>query len=799
MSYNCNRTPDNQFPCQCDSFEHPLKLNIGAGLTELPRQIASFSEFRQAMLYAIRPADASEKHKLSLLKWKARHNDDLGIMLLEMWAYVCDAVSFYDKVIAQEVYLRTANQRPSLRRLVALLGYLPKPAVGSIVFLSAIAEGRKLLKLPAGTAFRSKGFDGNPPQVFELEQEQLIHPLMNQWPVLPPVINTNTASNPTSILILPASNIKADNPLLIIDNDEAGYSQVRFVQQVSNHTGSDGKLYRKIEFDDAINLPKGYVLDGIKLFTPIQHTGLWTVDVLGNAATISADQRTIVLDGVHASIKAGQYIVVTRNEQCRWFKVSQASVTTRKLSAGEKVVINRTEFETPGITIPVTQLVLDKGLNSKYLTLTPASTWHEAIKAELTVYFDMQIPGVIANEPAGFLTDTDQIIFGEKPELPVEHYTTSTFFLLDKNQQGVQLNGELNYSRPGLQPGMGEKWSPALTMPVEAFGNVIKATRGETVLNEILGSGNASLSYQTYQLKKKPLTYFATPSMADDQGVSNTLKVYVNGVRWKEVRGFYNKKPDEQVYIVRQNDEGDSFITFGDGNRGMRLPTGTDNIIATYRYGAEEATPPAGTVTQISKPVTGLTEVNNPLSAEGGGGRELPEQLRTYAPKSILTLGRVVSILDADAIAHSVPGVRAAQVEWRWHGEQQCPVMVIWYSGKPGIEDTLKKRIRALSDPALLVKVELAMALPLTISIDVHIDDRFITDEVLVNVRNTLVNKENGLLTPENIGIGAPVFRSKIFSAVQSVSGVLSVRHILWNGQSFTGFARSPGQEDILI
>ena len=38
--------------CRCDTFEHPAPLEIAAGLPVLPRQIAGFPEFRQAMLAA---------------------------------------------------------------------------------------------------------------------------------------------------------------------------------------------------------------------------------------------------------------------------------------------------------------------------------------------------------------------------------------------------------------------------------------------------------------------------------------------------------------------------------------------------------------------------------------------------------------------------------------------------------------------------------------------------------------------------------------------------------------------------
>ena len=118
--------------CRCDTFEHPTQLLIPAGLSELPRQIAGFPEFRRALLAAIRRYPA-------LSNWRGRSVDDFGIMLLEMWAYVADVQAFYDQVLANESYVRTARQRSSLRRLTGRLGYVPKPAVAADVSLAILA------------------------------------------------------------------------------------------------------------------------------------------------------------------------------------------------------------------------------------------------------------------------------------------------------------------------------------------------------------------------------------------------------------------------------------------------------------------------------------------------------------------------------------------------------------------------------------------------------------------------------------------------------------------------------------
>jgi hypothetical protein len=97
--------------CRCNSLAHPPKLKIAAGLDTIPRQVASFAQFRRAMLAALH-------HHGELAAWRARDEDDLGVMLLEMWAYVCDVLAFYDEIIAHESYVRTARRRASLRKLV---------------------------------------------------------------------------------------------------------------------------------------------------------------------------------------------------------------------------------------------------------------------------------------------------------------------------------------------------------------------------------------------------------------------------------------------------------------------------------------------------------------------------------------------------------------------------------------------------------------------------------------------------------------------------------------------------------
>src|SRR5215469_2941130 len=164
--------------CPCDVLVHPPPPDIPPGLAVLPRQWAGFLEYRRAMLGET-PLHAP------LAAWRARGAGDLGVMLLEMWAYVLDVVGFYDARTATESYIRTAVLPLSQRQLVSLLGYHPKPAVSAAATLAVQADGADPVVLAAGTAFRSEAFGDQPPQIFETDADATIWPQRNSWRLAP--------------------------------------------------------------------------------------------------------------------------------------------------------------------------------------------------------------------------------------------------------------------------------------------------------------------------------------------------------------------------------------------------------------------------------------------------------------------------------------------------------------------------------------------------------------------------------------------------------------------------------------
>lgn len=84
--------------------------------------------------------------------WNTGSEGDFGVMLLELFAYVGDILSYYTDRVAQEAYLPTATQRLSLFNIAAMLGYVPSngvPASGTITFVTE--DPGVAVIVPAGT------------------------------------------------------------------------------------------------------------------------------------------------------------------------------------------------------------------------------------------------------------------------------------------------------------------------------------------------------------------------------------------------------------------------------------------------------------------------------------------------------------------------------------------------------------------------------------------------------------------------------------------------------------------------
>jgi uncharacterized phage protein gp47/JayE len=101
-----------------------------------------------------------EGYKASLLdyasrafpQWNPGSEGDFGVLMIELFSYLADSLSYYGDRLQQESYLPTATQRLSLLNISDLLGYTPSnglPATGSVTFQTA--NPGPAVTVPAGT------------------------------------------------------------------------------------------------------------------------------------------------------------------------------------------------------------------------------------------------------------------------------------------------------------------------------------------------------------------------------------------------------------------------------------------------------------------------------------------------------------------------------------------------------------------------------------------------------------------------------------------------------------------------
>jgi hypothetical protein len=127
-----------------------------------------YASFRQVIL-----------DRLSLLMptWQENHVPDIGIMLIEVLAYVGDYLSYYQDAVATEAYLDTALQRISVRRHARLVDYQMHEGCNARTWLTiCAAEASPPTVAPQEIRFSTELENGNT-ETFEPLTSSLAQPI----------------------------------------------------------------------------------------------------------------------------------------------------------------------------------------------------------------------------------------------------------------------------------------------------------------------------------------------------------------------------------------------------------------------------------------------------------------------------------------------------------------------------------------------------------------------------------------------------------------------------------------------
>lgn len=740
-----------------------------------------------------------------LALWSA--GNELGLSIPEFWAYIGDVLGVYNKSIAADALLTTAQSRAALRRLGCLLGYKPRPAVGAKDEIAVLLAKGSSFGL-SQTAYRATPSKSLNAQVFEASGGRASEFKANEFAVSL-VREEKIGALAEEGLLLDASTAAAvrGRPVLFAWLERFVALHATEIVNVDPEICADGHNYIRLQVSEGPHIEALVQYQDVAVLSPSQEAYARTLLLGGNNAfpievgpdlteaefmfgngffgltpgghkgsqkhSISADvfasvdktQSRVELDSVYRSISAGSYIIVQYNA---YYSAHQV---TKTLEMQVNVLI---DGKPVGPLLPITQLIVYPAINTKVVLVDAPGP--------LIVHYNMHDVGRLMRVAHTDLTPDlvlDKPLALEGVHSPIPNPPTE-FILEDANGRGVLVEGKLAVSPSGaatLKVTKGD-WTGGLRVPVKAYGNVVHITRGETIENEVLGDGDQSQPYQTFHLARSPLTYLPSDT---PRGITSTLEIRVDGVLWHERPSFYGARPNDPVYIVRHDDDQNTIITFGDGVRGLRLPTGSRNVRATYRHGAGADAPAPGAINQIVKGAPGLMYVRSPIQARGGADAESIRDIRRNAPASALVLGRCVSLADFQARVAGIPGILNSKVEYAWDEVSLTAGVKVWYvPNVPGTDMSkdIVANLRAMSEPGLVIRAAAATPVESALFINLEIDPDYLPADIEAAVQAALLDPETGLLAPENTPIGGPLARSAFVAVARAIPGVLDVTSV---------------------
>jgi predicted phage baseplate assembly protein len=282
---------------------------------------------------------------------------------------------------------------------------------------------------------------------------------------------------------------------------------------------------------------------------------------------------------------------------------------------------------------------------------------------------------------------------------------------------------------------------------------------------------------QSFTLAKSPLTYLSSGA-----GWTSTLSVHVDGIQWQEVPSFYGQGPDARVFVVtRSADQSVTTLTFGDGANGARLPTGSGNVVADYRYGSGAASPPAGRLTTIGQPQPNLAAMLNPVAVSGGTDPQSPDDVRVDAPASVATFGRAISASDYELVAARAPGVSRAAASWVFDPGRQRTLVSLWVGDDEAAVSAARAALIGAEDPNRPIVVIPAIGIELALSCQLVVAADQEVAPVVALATSAVGNGAGGLFSPTRMGIGQRLYRSAVTAAL-SVPGVVAVHDLQITG-----------------
>jgi hypothetical protein len=799
----------------------PKPIANRPSLRRIDYRIGTYSDFRDALL---RKLDQDPV----LAPWSYRGSDDPGIALMEAASILGDILTFYQDVYANELYLPTATLPQSIAGLVRLVGYRLSPGVGGRGVFAFEVSGSKPVAIPADFPITADLTGLPDTATFETVAEITAIPALGKFalysPFTVPSITNGTSKFAIGTAQLTAAGVTLEksNRLMLIDpsGGSAPYHQVAVIDKVEPRFEQTEITVKGAWLGSATPTVTAYKLgrdfrhfgyNASAKETVVDSSGTAHQQDVGFGRTVGrvfillttghvynpiATPAYFALDSAVDDISAGTTFLIGL-DVIPFFGGAGGPVFVPR----QAVSVQKASLSLGSLTGASTVIQLDELVTSGFNDSTDIRSVeiHETTAGPLTLTSPR-------NPIAG---PTSQLYFFGNGQDYQALAGRSVQFQRNKPAPGQpdaveQVTAAITASAVGdpaqttlrpvqLQPAL-QRFSisefpftfPKNTPPVWVFGNLVTATQGKTEKPVVLGNGDSRATFLTFPIPKIPVTYLVSKSATPPEVPQ--LVITVDNLEWKQVPSLIGAGPKDQVYIVREDSSGQSFVQFGDGETGARVPSGAGNVAATYRTGAGAHGPlKPGASADAGSKIRGLDTISLLDEATGGAPSEDPAKARQSAPGKIQSLSRMVSLRDFETETLAIPGVSAASAAWEIvDNVPAVAITVLIDTGRAAESSTVSELLNnynvcrgAQRFPIIVLPGHRGYVY---IDISVALAPSHLEEHVFPNVRSALAD----LFSPAR-GFGAREYRSRIEGIVQNIEGVL------WNNVTALG---SLGQAD---
>jgi hypothetical protein len=781
-------------------YEFPKKIYNRPKLDHVQYRIGKYSEFRKYLMRELYKSEA-------LKRWTHLSGDDPAFALLEGACMLCDILTFYQELYANEAYLRTAIQKESISDLVKLIGYQLSPGLGGIASFAIAIKGDKAVTLSSKLPIKVEIVGIQKPVIFQTSEEHVCFPTLNKFHLYAPNKNSDISGDTTKFYVddigvnkLDLPELRSADKILIGEINSTNSrrvinTEIVTIDEVKQVLGKTvftikGNLKRTNYSPSAIgfklgpahkhfgyNAPPKIVKVNVDTVTESKVDFLEDIDAKGNKKEFPLEAEVEDLPIGSTILIQGFFLRDT------W----HTNINRKTLTLIRKVSNIRLGLAQKGVLSGPTSIIsLDEGIDTnvgpnrfskfdirriQFYKISGIPLTLRAVGKELSENgseFDFY---GIENSAVDSLNGRHlKVVYNDKKIID----TTVTH--IDKSLGKLRLDKELDYKDFSRE-----------FPTVDIYGNLIEASQGEPQ-REVLDAGDGRKEFQTFKLSKLPLTYFNSAEETPPERPE--LTVYVNNHLWKRVPSFFNRKPEDEIYIVRQDVNDNSWIQFGDGKTGRRLPSGLGNVLAQYRIGnAASDKLKEGTGVKPLEKSDIIDEINLFGKVSGGTGAENEINAKEIAPRKIQSLGRLVSVEDYESEARSIPGVIKASADLSLYDETVMIVVKLLVAG--GDQEVLKQIEKILLDydkcrgaQRFPIKIEKAGFQYIYLEIDYGLDPTFrkeiVEQEIILalGVFNKELNddKSAGIFGIKQRTFGQDEYTTSVEGVVQGVSGVVWVK-----------------------